>query len=229
MKVAIHQPNFLPWIGYFFKISQCDKFVFLNDVQFTKGGFTARTRLKGPNGTFWFTVPLVGRESMKSICDVEIAGFEKWRNKGLETLRLFYKRTSAFDEVLRQILIPLTATSWEKLADLNESLIRQILDYLDIHRVIVRSSDLNIGGQGTERLVSICKVLEADTYLSGFGGRSYQDPQLFDAAGIKLEVYDFKHPLYPQLWGDFEKNLSVVDLLFNCGKESREIINGSKG
>jgi hypothetical protein len=228
MKVAIHQPNFLPWIGYFSKISQCDTFVFLDDVQLAKG-FTPRNRLKGPNGPFWLTVPLEGGiGSRKLICDVQIAGFEPWRDVSLKTLGHCYKRAPVFDEVLGQVLAPLTNATWTKLADLNEALIQKILDYLDIHPTLVRSSDLKTAGQSTERLVSICRALGADTYLSGFGGRSYQDPHLFDAAGIKLEVYDFKHPVYPQLWGAFEENLSVIDLLFNCGKEGREIIDGSK-
>ena len=228
MKVAIHQPNFLPWIGYFFKISQCDIFVFLDDVQLAKG-FTPRNRLKGPHGLFWLTVPLVGGiESRKLICDVEIAGFEQWRDVSIKTLGHCYKRAPAFDEVLEQVLTPFTNAAWTKLAEFNEALIRQTLEYLNIRPTLVRSSDLNTTGQSTERLISICKALGADTYLSGFGGQSYQDSQLFHEAGIKLEIYDFKHPEYPQLWGDFEKNLSVVDLLFNCGKNSREIIDGSK-
>jgi hypothetical protein len=224
MIVGIHQPNFLPWVGYFYKMSRCDTFVVLDDVQFSKGSFQNRNRIKTANGVSWLTVPVLTRGRGTQCTDeVLINVVTDWRRKHWNTICQNYGRTPYFS-LFADAFSEIYSCEWTKLVDLNEALIRQIFDYLDIYPTIVKSSNLETVGHGAERLISICKTLGVDTYLSGFGGQSYQDQQLFDAAGIKLEVYGFRHPVYPQLWGDFIENLSVIDLLFNCGERSREII-----
>lgn len=225
--VSIHQPNYIPWAGYFYKIARSDVFVVLDAVQYPRGrSFAARNRIKTPNGAVYLTIPVhipKGHEGKVLFTDVTFSDM-KWKEKHLKTLSLNYKKAPHFQDVYDRI-VPLVRTA-EKLADLNLNLIRTIAEYLEIKTEIVRLSELlHHFGQKTDLIADICQALNADIYLSGTGGgREYNDETLLNENGIQLVYSDFQHPEYPQLWGDFIPNLSVLDMLFNCGKRSREII-----
>ena len=226
---AIHQPNYIPWPGYFHKLAACDVFVYLDAVQYPRGqSFAARNRIKTPNGVVFLTIPVSvpkGHEGKASYLEVEF-GDERWRDKHLKTVEQSYKRAPHFDEVFE-----LYRDSLERgrtFVDLNVGLIEAIAGYLGIEtRRVLLSETLESFGEKTDLIVDVCKTLEADVYLSGAGGgREYNDERLLNEHGIELRYDDYAYPEHPQLWDGFEPNLSVLDLLFNCGREGRELVTG---
>lgn len=229
MIVAIHQPNFLPWLGYFYKMARCDIFVFLDNIQYTKNSFINRNRIKTPQGKLWLTVPAkVKGRSGQLIRDVEIDNKTDWRNKHLKTLEMNYKKANIFKQVYKNTKEVYFAKDWNNLCAFNVKLLHYALSITNLRKKLVIASELKAKGKGTPLLINIVKELGGDTYLSGFGGANYQQENLFRDAGIALVYSDFKHPVYPQLWGEFVPNLSIIDLLFNCGSESLNILLSKK-
>ncbi len=226
--VAIHQPNFLPWIGYFYKIAKSDIFVFLDNVQYVKNSFVNRNKVKTPQDAIWLTVP-VSFKFGELINEVKINNQIRWREKHLKTFEMNYKRVDFFEDVFEIIKGIYCSRDWQNLSDLNISLAEAIACYLGLNTSFVKSSTLGVEAKSTELLMQIVKKVGGDIYLSGFGGVKYQEETEFAKAGIKLMYSDFNHPVYKQLWGDFIPNLSVMDLLFNMGNESTQIIKNSKG
>lgn len=226
MIVAIHQPHYLPWLGYFYKMASCDTFVLLDNVGYSKNGFINRNRIKTPQGPTWLTVGVLTRNHFgQPINKVEINNTVPWNNTHYKSLSHNYARApyfleykTCFEDVYRQ--------KWERLADLNEALIKVISILLGMNIKYIRASKLNVPGHRTELLVNICKALGANTYLSGPMGREYMDEELFKKEGLSVRYSDFKHPAYKQLWGDFIPNMSIVDLMFNKGQESLGILTG---
>ncbi len=229
MTIAIHQPNFLPWLGYFYKIANADLFVLLDDVQYTKNSFINRNKIKTPNGSMWLTIPVITSDKFgQKINEVEIKEPIKTANKILNTLKANYSRAEHF-KVFFPEFESIINRYYNSLSILNTELILWVCRVLEINTKIISSSKLNVSSnEGTFRLVEICKSIGADTYLSGFGGNKYQDENIFLQNNISLKISEFKHPAYTQLWGNFEFNLSVVDLIFNCGPESRNILLNNK-
>lgn len=224
---AMHQPNYLPWLGYFHKMQESDVFVLLDAVQYPRGqSFANRNRVKVHNGTTWLTVPVhipEGEGGKVPYTNVRFAN-TKWKRKHLRTLQMNYKKAEYYDEIY-----PLLEEQIEKHVDfveLNIGLITEIADYLDIETRLVRLSNLLDGfGEKTELIIDICNSLGSKAYLSGTGGgKEYNDEEKLNKYGIELRYSSFEHPEYPQLWDGFEPNLSIVDLLFNCGPSSREIL-----
>ncbi|MBT3362554.1 MAG: WbqC family protein [Chloroflexi bacterium] len=229
MKIAIHQPNFLPWIGYFYKIAHSDAFVLLDNVQYTKNSFINRNKIKTPHGEAWLTVPV--KKSGKfgqAIHEVEINNAVKWKNKHLKTIEMNYKKANFFNYLFSNLEEIYLNTETNNLCQLNIRLIQFISSIFKLQTRLYRSSEIAAQGDNTLLLIDICKKLGADTYMSGFGGIKYQDEELFKEAGIKLEYYDFTHPTYLQLWGEFSPNLSAIDLIFNCGSESSSVMLDQK-
>ncbi len=223
MKVAIHQPNFLPWLGYFYKIAKCDVFVFLDSVQYTKNSFINRNKIKTPQLDAWLTVP-VSFKFGELISEVRINNDTSWREKHLKTLEMNYKKSKCFEEVFNEIKQIYYLKDWQYLSDFNISLLKAITSYIGLNKSFIKSSTWDIPAQSTELLVQIVKKMNGNTYLSGFGGANYQEEDLFTKEGISLEYYNFHHPTYTQLWGEFIPNLSIIDLLFNCGSKSRDYL-----
>jgi hypothetical protein len=225
--VAIHQPNYIPWPGYFHKLAACDVFVYLDAVQYPRGqSFAPRNRIKTPNGVTFITIPVSvpkGSEGKASYLEVEFAD-DKWRKKHLATVEQSYARASHFDEVYPLYERELEAGA--TFVDLNIALIEAFAHSLGVETKRVRLSELLPAfGQKTELIVDVCRALDADAYLSGSGGgREYTDEALLKEHGIELRYDEFELREYPQLWGDFEPNLSVLDLLLNCGPGSRELV-----
>lgn len=227
MIVAIHQPNYLPWLGYFYKMSRCNIFVMLDNVQYTKDGFINRNKIKTSQGAIWLTIGVLTKGHYgQHISEVELNNNVPWSSIHQKSLSQNYSKApyfrnyiSFFEDIYRR--------KWERLADLNEALIGVICEVLGIKDVkFVRASELNVSGQGTELLVNICQAVGADTYLSGPSGQKYMDEGLFEKENISLRYSDFQHPTYTQLWGDFIPNMSIIDLLFNEGEKSLDILTG---
>ena len=224
MTVSIHQPNFLPWLGYFYKILNSDYFVILDDVEYTKNSFINRNKIKTPQGKQWITVPVIysGRSKQK-INESHIFNKKKSIKKVIGTIEHNYKKALYFEKYFDE-LKGILETSDDCLSKLNIELISWILDKLEISKQIVISSSFNIViDDATDRLIEICKKLKATEYFSGFGGQNYQEARRFQEHGISVVETDFKHPIYPQLWGEFIPNLSVIDILFNCGNKGFDL------
>jgi hypothetical protein len=225
--VAIHQPNYIPWPGYFHKLANCDVFVYLDAVQYPRGqSFAARNRIKTPNGVVFRTIPVSvpkGQEGKASYLEVEFAE-ERWRDKHLKTVEQSYKRAPHFEEVFE--LYRGGLERGQTLVDLNVGLIEAVAGYLGIETRRARLSEtLESFGEKTELIVDVCRAVGADAYLSGSGGgREYTDEELLNEHGIELRYDEYEYPEHPQLWDGFEPNLSVLDLLFNCGRAGRELV-----
>jgi hypothetical protein len=226
MIAAIHQPNYLPWLGYFYKMALCDVFVLLDDVQLVRGrSFTTRNKVKTSNGAQWLTVPVTEKGELKLIKDVVIAQDGKWLKKHWKTIELSYKKAPYWNNYSIYFQDVYEGRCWSALSELNITLITKIKAILGLKTKIVLSSELKgISGERSSRNLSICKHLGADTYLSGTGARNYNDEEEFRKAGVNLIYTDFKHPVYHQLWGDFTPSLSIIDLLFNEGEKSLETL-----
>jgi hypothetical protein len=218
MIVSIHQPNYLPWLGYFNKIANSDVFIFLDSVQYTTKSFINRNKIKTPRGVQWITLPCLstGRYG-QLINEVEIANSKCWDRIHWNMIKGNYAKTPYFQDY-KYLFESIYQKEWDNLAELNETLVKLICEILNIKNVkFLRASELNISGKSTEMLINICKAVGGDTYLSGNGGKNYMDEQLFEKEGIKLKYSEFQHPVYNQLWGDFVPNLSVIDFIFNEG------------
>lgn len=225
MLVTIHQPEHLPWLGFFDKMRQADVFVLLDTTQFAKEDFQNRNRIKTQSGPVWLTVPVfkTGR-SNQSILEVEIDDSRKWRSRCWNLIREHYRDAPYFADH-QPFFQDLYARKWTRLADLNLIIIRYLAEHLGLSTKLVLASELGIYERGaTKVLLAICRLLGADEYLSGKYGRQYLDETQFAEHGIQVRYQDFHHPSYPQLWGDFVSHMSTVDLLFNCGEASLEII-----
>jgi len=226
MIYAVHQPQYLAWLGFFDKIARCDVFIFLDNVQYKHREFQNRNRIRTKDGTMWLTVP-VTFEQGALIRDVRIDDSRDWRSEHLKSLRAWYGRAPFFSENIRYFE-ELYARPWEKLVDLSMETIRFFCKEFGIATRTAFESELNTEGAKTERIVNIGRALKAETYLSGSGGRDYLDAKLFADAGQRLTYQEYAHPRYDQLFAssdeDFVPFLSAVDLLFNKGPESGKIL-----
>lgn len=229
MLVAIHQPEHLPWLGFFEKMQRADLFVLLDDVQFSKGDFQNRNRVKGAGGVQWLTVPIVHKFPQR-INEVEIAG-DDWREKHWRTIVSCYGRAPHFQTIAPH-LEELYQRSWARLSDLNLAAIHLLARSLGVEKKMVRSSELNVAGEKSDLVLNLCREVGATAYYSGAMGRAYLQRDAFAQAGITIVFQQFVHPAYQQLFmngSGFVPNLSVLDLLFNCGEDSLGLITQADG
>ena len=221
-RVVILQPSYLPWLGYFDQMFKSHVFVLYDDVQFDKHGWRNRNRVLGRDGPLWLTVPVVTHgQGRPTNAEVHVAPTPpRWAVKQLQTLRTYYAKAPHFHDVY-DALEPVLTRPWQRLLDLNRTLLDVVCTLLGLDRPVLLAGDLGIPGEATARLVDICAHLGATHYLSGDAGRDYIEPDRFAQAGITLEYHDYHHPTYPQLGhGDFVSHLSVIDLLMNVGPAS---------
>jgi hypothetical protein len=218
MIVAAHQPNYLPWAGYFYKMARCDIFVFLDSVQYSRTSYTARCSIKLSDGRAnWLSVPVRKKgRYFQNVNEVAIDNQKPWQTEHLKTLESCYSRTPHFKEY-SWLLDLVYRQKWENLSQLNRAVIIKLAEHLGIKTKFANLSEFDIDGKSTEMLVSLCRTLKADEYLSGSGGESYLDKEQFQQAGICLKYTKYQPHPYPQPWGQFAPGLSMIDLLFNCG------------
>ena len=218
-KVAILQSNYIPWKGYFDLISYVDEFIIYDDMQFTKNDWRNRNKIKTPQGLNWITIP-VGSDNNRRIRDVIFVNND-WRLKHCKTLEANYAKSPFFEEIFSFIKPILMDESLNSLTELNVSLIKSICNYLGILTPITYCWDYGLIEGKTERLVDLCEKSKADVYVSGPAAKDYIDQALFDKSKIQLEWFEYpNYSEYPQLWGEFQHSVSILDLMFNCGKES---------
>ena len=230
MIVSIHQPNYLPWSGFFHKMSMCDQFVLLDNVPFSKNSYQNRCKIKTSQGTNkWLTVPVLMSGHFGQATNlVQIDKRSRWASKHWRTIKQNYSRAPFFD-VLAECIKSVYHADWDLLGDLNVELITRIAKVLRIATPLVRATSIGVEGRRSDLLYSICQSLGASEYLSGPSGRNYLDVQVFTAHGIKVTYHSFTPPTYPQLYGDFIPGLSVSDLLANCGPASQDLVVGQGG
>lgn len=223
-KAVILQPTYLPWIGYFDLIKKSDVFVFLDSVQFEKRSWQQRNRIKTPHGWIWLTVPV--KEEFKRICDTEINNSVDWATKHWKTIYHSYARAPHFGEY-KDFFEQTYHMRWKYLVDLNVHIIKYVASSLGLEPNFQFSSKMDVHGKKQQLLIEICKKVGANVYLANVGSRKYiGEGEEFKEAGIKLEYHEFKHPIYPQLFGDFVPYMSAIDLLFNVGHDSAKLVWG---
>ena len=226
MYIAIHQPHFLPWLGYLDKIDRADLFVVLDSVQFKKNEWQNRNKVRTSQGWQWLTVP-VRHKFGQALNQVDINQDAEWRGKHVRAVQLHYGRAPYLDQYfdgLREIY----QCSWERLADLNLAVIRWLLKAFGISTPIQLASEMHLRQEPTDRLIDICRTVGATHYLAGAGAHAYMDVVRFQESGVKLEVQEFKHPVYRQCYEPFLPGMAALDVLLTCGGEALQILRSTR-
>ena len=229
MRITIHQPEHIPWLGFINKASKAETFVILDSVQFEKNYFQNRNRILGTNGVQWIGIPVsTGGHMSESIAQTRISTVDaKWRDKYLRTVKMSYGKYPFFDEVYG-LLESCLSIETNLFCEINIAIIRGLFEKLGINCSMVRSSTLCVDGLKSDLILDICKEVGADEYIAGPSGRDYLKIDDFENAGIKVFYNDYTHPEYPQLRSkEFISHLSGIDLFMNVGfKEGYSILMG---
>ena len=225
-KVAIHQPNYLPWIGFFQKIAAADIFVILDVAKFTKNGIIHRNKIRTKEGWIWLTIPIENKYKGVAIKDVYLPEDRKWWGKHWRLIMGNYGRAKYFAEYKEFFEKIYSEKKHIKLQELNEAIIFYLFECFDIHPKIIRSSELNLDSSlaKTNLNLEIVKKVGGDIYISGMGGKKYLEEEKFEKEGIEIKYFEFRPFEYPQRWEGFEPYMSAIDLLFNVGEKAKELI-----
>lgn len=223
MKVAVHQPQYLPWLGYLAKWAAADVFVFLDTVQYEKNGWQNRNRVKTPDGARWLTVPVRARLGTR-ISDVAIDVEQPWPARHLRVIDAAYGRAPYWSST-RDALAGLYAEPWERLAPAAVASAEILARAIGVTTPVRLASTISVEEcDPTARLVALCRAVGADTYLAGGHGARYMDTKRFAEAGIRVLYQAYSHPVYAQQHGDFVPFLSGLDLLLMHGDASLAIL-----
>jgi len=223
--IAIMQPTYIPWLGYFALMDQVDIFVFLDSVQFDKRSWQQRNRIKTPNGIQLLTIPVISKGLMEQAIEkVQIDQTSNFATKHTRSISMSYSKTPYFKEY-KDKFFSILQNNDKYLSDLTINLILFIKELIGIECQVKKSSSMDIKGTKASLLANICKYLSADTYISPLGSKCYLDKSTaFSEKNIKIKYNNYTHPVYNQLYGDFISHLSIIDLLFNEGHNSLSII-----
>ena len=223
MILAAHQPAYLPWLGYFEKIARADVFVYLDTVQFEKNSFTNRNKIKTSQGAQWLTIPVKTKGHIgNTLRNTFLNDTQNWRIKHLKSVEMNYRKSPYFQELFPKLQTLLICQE-TNLSELCWNQLQFWLTELDIKTKLVKSSELQVTTRKSDLVLDLCQHFVADQYLSGALGKNYLDENAFLQAGITIEYQDFKHPIYPQLWGEFEPYMGIVDYWMNCGSDFKNI------
>ena len=225
--VAIHQPEYLPWLGFFKKMMNSKIFVFLDDAQFRKKGWQNRNRIRTKNDTTLLSIP-VHAHSYPNINEITIDNNKNWAKRHKKSILFNYAKAPYFEE-FKDFIESVFEKKFEYLADLNTEIIKFIMNELEIKPKIVFSSNLNISKKGSDRVLEICKAVDADYYITGtVWAQSHLRIEEFKKSNIHVEFQEFQHPVYKQIHGKFIPEMSIIDLLFNEGRDgAKEILQNS--
>lgn len=225
MIISTNQPYFAPYAGFFYKAQLSDYFVILDDVQFPrKTTWITRNRFKNDQGTLWMTIPVRKKGlGLQKISEVRICHAGNWKKKHLRGFQHAYAYAPFLLDHMG-LMERVLSLQYDRLLDLNLEIINYILDFLKIETQMVLMSELGVSGKGAQLIIDICKSLGATQFMAQSSALAYYDPAQFELEG--LELVSFKKPeyIYPQMWGDFIANLSVLDMMFTCGPKARNII-----
>ena len=223
-RVVIHQPDFVPYLGFFHRLVDADVLILLDDVQFQKGGWNHRDRIKTRTGPRWLTLPIDRGPLAREIRDVCLQkGHPDWYANNLNLLVESYQAAPFFESVLAEVQTIYRGDA-VRMTELNYALLGYLMRQLDVAPEVVWASELGVGGRGIERLVRLVEHVGGSHYLSGTGALDYLETEPFRRAAIALEIQKFEHPVYDQLHGAFVSGLSSLDALFHCGPRARDLI-----
>ncbi|MEC9413351.1 MAG: WbqC family protein [Pseudomonadota bacterium] len=224
MRVGIIQSCYIPWRGYFDFIDSVDLFIFHDDLQYTKGDWRNRNRIKTLKGMSWLTVPVHYYKVEQLILNTEIDYSRPWPKKHLAQIQANYRCAPYISDVI-DIMSTTNIRKFQTISELNIFLIKQICHYLNITTPLILSSELKVNGKKTERLIEILKKVNASTYLSGRSADDYLEKSMFIENGISLEYKAYDYPEYGQLWNGYHAGLSIIDLIANQGPGARDFIS----
>lgn len=226
MIVTIHQPNYLPYLGFFEKVANSDILILYDNTQYKKLDFQNRNKIRTKEGWSWLTLP-VSYKFGDLINEVKIAD-KKALKKHWKTLTTYYANAKYFknyEDVFSEIFLK----NWEKLSDLNIELIKKICEILEINtKIVIASEIIDLKTKSTQALLDMCKKFNADKYIAGKDGKTYMDVKLFEEANIQIIYQDYKHPEYKQVYKGFEPYMCILDLIFNHGPDSLKILMNEK-
>jgi hypothetical protein len=227
MRLTGHQPQYLGgYAGYISKVAQADKYVYMDDVDYSKNDFINRNQIRTKVGTQMLTVPVLHKgHSHDKIKDIRIDNTKNWRSKHLKAIEQNYSKAPYFD-YYHEWLKALYSVEWETLSDLNWHILKAVLYELEIETEVVKMSAYDFRGEKSELILDFCLQLKADKFLFGINGKEYVKPKLFYDAGVDIEFQDYKHPQYRQAYMGFEPYCCILDVLMNHGENSLDIIRG---
>jgi len=223
--VSINQPSYLPWLGYFERIGKSDLHIVLDHVQFEKNSFTNRNKVRTKEGWTWLTVPLMtkGRFGELAINSIEIVPNDPWPRKHWATLKMSYAKAPFFRDYA-PAYEELYSRSWGGFMPMVRAFLAQHLRDLGVETPLLYSSEMGVGGSKSELVLNLCRAAGADSYLSGAMGRDYLDEPAFTTSNIAVHYQDYAHPTYTQSQPGFVPFMGIVDLIFNHGPASRDIL-----
>ena len=224
MILTAHQPVYLPWLGLFHKISLAETFVYFDQVQYLPKDWMNRNKIRTKDGSILLTVPVLrkGYRDLKT-SEIEINNSTNWQKKHLRSISLNYKKSPYFENYI-PFFEDVYSRKWEFLGDLNEYMLKWFLDELGIKVNFLNAKNFKFEGEKSSLILNMCKKLDASTYIFGTLGKDYANVHEFEKNNVKLIFQDYNHPKYSQLYSEFVSHLSVIDLLFNHGPKSLEII-----
>lgn len=224
MILTAHQPVYLPWLGLFHKISMADMFCFFDIAQYQKKDFNNRNKIRDKNQDFWLSVPVKSANHFsKTVGNIEIIQ-DGWQSNHLKSITLSYKKTPFFNEYFPELEKIIINDSQDSLGNLNLSLLRYFMKCLNINTPVVLASDYNFQGRKSDLVLDMCLQLDADQYVFGKEGRNYADINKFSIHGVKVYFQEYNHPIYRQTSKNFMPYMSIIDLLFNKGPKSLDIL-----
>ncbi|MFK7911580.1 MAG: WbqC family protein [Akkermansiaceae bacterium] len=230
MIVSINQPAYLPWLGYFERIAKSDLHVVLDHVQFEKNSFTNRNKIATKNGPLWLTIPVStkGKFNDLAINHLEINQAQAWANKHWNSIKQVYGKTPFFKD--HEVFFEQTfSRDWIHLSSINYHITEYLLKAFNIPTPLISSSDMKLESSKSGLVLEICKQTHATQYLSGAMGKDYLEMDSFTEAGVTVHFQDYIHPEYTQRTSkEFTPYMAAIDLLFNHGPDSINILNNSK-
>lgn len=226
-KIVISQPMFFPWIGLFEQIRLADIYVHYDDVQFSKGGFSNRVQIKTENGFKWLTVPLLKPKLGMKINEAKINNMTNWRRSHMSFLLQTYK-SAPFQSDMLEIVNSVYNKQSTTVADISINSIQEVCKYYGLTNTVFHcSSELDVKGQSSQRVLDIVKLLEGKVYITGHGAKNYMNHELFEENKIKIEYMDYKRTPYPQLYEGFDPHVSILDLIANAGRKGIQWIHST--
>jgi len=227
-KIIITQSNYIPWKGYFTSMKEATHLVLYDDMQYTKRDWRNRNKIITQKGPTWLSIPVnVKGKYHQKINEAKVNDIE-WSSKHWSVIKQNYKKAPCFDtygKVFEDIYLN-KLKNLHFLSDINRTILQSCVELLDIDITIVDSREFDLQGGKTEKLVNICKELNAESYFTGPAAKAYMSEELFENEGIKVKYYDLQgFPEYQQLWDGFDHFVSIVDMFMNLGKDTIKYFN----
>lgn len=230
MIVTMHQPNYLPWIGFFSKIAHSDCLIITDILQYTRHSVTNRNKVRTAEGSCYLTVPINKKFHGSRICDVPLPVDKTWQERHWRSIIHHYSKTRYFANY-QDFFEKLYRKDFEYIWQINEEIILYLIQCFEIGTKVIKSSNMNVAPEleKTDLMIAMLEIVGADIYLSGPSGRDYLEQEKFPQHNIGLKFFKFQHPVYSQRYPGFQPNMAAIDLLFNMGPQASEIIRSSGG